>query len=533
MPKRINQAWLTEDGKVPVEGNFTLGDITLDTSSLATSVNQDETNTTLSTIETKIPTGLTVTDNALIVDGSAFTQTVTGTVTANTGLTQPLTEAEFLAALPIGVTGTFWQETQPVSMSALPTDAATASNQSAQITSLQLMDDVVATNGSTAVAKLNQVGGIDPYGLAQTLAVTGGGELLVAQLGGATDMFGTQRIGAQYPQIDVQFYRATSGTLSELVNVVAPTGTGYASIVDGGLVIGTGTGANGSQKVTSYTTTTYRSGSEEYCYFTLTTTSTTNVNSFQRVLFGDTDNGFAVGFNGTTFGILSRYKTVDTHVTQANFNLDPLDGSPSSKFTRAGVPEAINPTRTNVFRIRFGWVGSAPDLFEVMNPDGRWVAFHILRHPNLYTRASLTNADLPITAEVSKSSGDNVDLKLTCYCWGAGVTGDPLSKGLTATSLTVTGTVQTVRNSGGWLYGYQILNPGNNTAYVQFFETAGTVTLGTTTPKFSIGNGTLDNIGVMFPAPIPFSGAIKIAATTTATGATNPNQPQNVTLFYQ
>jgi hypothetical protein len=356
-------------------------------------------------------------------------------------------------------------------------------------------------------------------------------ELQVIQSNGATDMFGTQRIGSQFNQIDIQFYR--SATVSDLVNVVAPTGTGFASIVDGGLVIETGTGANGFQRVNSYNTTTYRSGSEEYCYFTGIFTATVNANSYQRLIFGDTSNGFGVGYNGTNFGIFSRYKSVDTHVTQSQFNLDKLNGSATSKFTRGGIPEAIDPTKTNVYRIRFGWVGGAPDLFEVLSPDGRWIAFHILRHPNSFARASLTNADLPITAEVSKTSGDATNLKLTSFCWGAGITGDPMVKGLTPVSLSVTNAVQTVKAGGGLLYGYQLYNPGNNTAYIHFYDTGAAITIGTTTAKFSLGNGSLDIAQIAFPAPIVFNNSIKIAASTGINNATAPNQAQNVTLFYQ
>ncbi len=389
----------------------------------------------------------------------------------------------------------------------------------------------IAIDKALASSKYTVTGGVDDYGLGHQFSVTTVGELQVAQSNGATDLFGTQRVGSQFNQIDIQFYR--SAVVSDLVNVVAPTGTGSASIVDGGLVIATGTGANGFQRVNSYNTTTYRSGSEEYCYFTGIFTATVNANSYQRLIFGDANNGFGIGYNGTTFGVFSRYKTTDTYYTQAQFNLDSLDGSAGSKFTRAGVPEALDPTKLNVYRIRFGWVGGAPDLFEVLSPDGRWIAFHILRHPNFYTRASIANADLPITAEVSKTAGDATNLTLTSFCWGAGITGDPMVKGLTPTTVQVTNSVQTIKSGGGLLYGYQIYNPGNNTAYVHLYDTGTAITIGTTPSKLSLGNGALDNIPVILPAPIVFNNSIRIAASTAINNATQPNQPQNVTLFYQ
>jgi hypothetical protein len=60
---------------------------------------------------------------------------VSGTVTANTGLSQPLTDAQ-LRATAVPVSGTFWQATQPVSLSSVPshpvTNAGTFAVQAAQ-----------------------------------------------------------------------------------------------------------------------------------------------------------------------------------------------------------------------------------------------------------------------------------------------------------------------------------------------------------------------------------------------------------------
>ena len=80
--------------------------------------------TTLSAVNTKIPSNLTVSSTRLLVDGSGVTQPVSGTVTANTGLTQPLTDAQLrLTAVP--VSGTFWQATQPVSIASAPVTPVT------------------------------------------------------------------------------------------------------------------------------------------------------------------------------------------------------------------------------------------------------------------------------------------------------------------------------------------------------------------------------------------------------------------------
>ena len=64
------------------------------------------------------------------------------------------------------------------------------------------------------------------------------------------------------------------------------------------------------------------------------------------------------------------------------------------------------------------------------------------------------------------------------------------------------------------------LNPNASAAYVQVFDTTGTVTLGTAVPKLSFGLGATQ--ATVFAVDVKFVAAVKIAATTTATGNTAP-----------
>ena len=59
--------------------------VSLDISSLATTSNQTTGNNTLSSINNKLPSNLTVNATRLLVDGSGVTQPVSGTITANQG----------------------------------------------------------------------------------------------------------------------------------------------------------------------------------------------------------------------------------------------------------------------------------------------------------------------------------------------------------------------------------------------------------------------------------------------------------------
>jgi hypothetical protein len=57
--------------------------------------------TNLSNINTKVPSGLAVSSNRLLVDNTQQVQPISGTVTANTGLSQPLTDGQLRATPPI------------------------------------------------------------------------------------------------------------------------------------------------------------------------------------------------------------------------------------------------------------------------------------------------------------------------------------------------------------------------------------------------------------------------------------------------
>jgi len=111
---------------------------------------------------------------------------------------------------------------------------------------------------------------------------------------------------------------------------------------------------------------------------------------------------------------------IDSETPQASFNVDTLQGGAGSKFTRNGTPEAIDPTKMNVYRIRFGWLGSTPIYFSVLSPDGEWVLFHTMNTPNSQVVPSIQDPNLPISVIVSKTGSDSTDLVVKSSSWVAG-----------------------------------------------------------------------------------------------------------------
>lgn len=110
------------------------------------------TESTLSTLNGKVPSGLTVTSTRLLVDGSGVTQPVSGTVTANQG------GSWTVAATQSGT----WNVNNVSGTVSLPTGAATSANQTTEITSLQLIDNVIGSGPGAGTAATNSalIGGV-------------------------------------------------------------------------------------------------------------------------------------------------------------------------------------------------------------------------------------------------------------------------------------------------------------------------------------------------------------------------------------
>jgi hypothetical protein len=232
----------------------------------------------------------------------------------------------------------------------------------------------------------------------------------------STDVLGVLVSGNRNNQIEISFDSAPGATL--ITNTF--TGSGSATVTNGHTIYATGTTGVSSAKGVSVQTTTYRPAHEVYCAFTAAFLNA-NANSYQRIGLFDANNGFYIGYEGTDFGITIRNGGVNTFIPQANFNIDTLTGQATSQFLRRDNPEAIDTTFSNLFRIRFAWLGSANILFEVLNPNGVWTLFHNVRQPNTNYNPSIQNPDLPMTVEVNKTAGAN-DVSIATACWGAGTT---------------------------------------------------------------------------------------------------------------
>ena len=237
----------------------------------------------------------------------------------------------------------------------------------------------------------------------------------VDKFGGDVDVFGRSSVSDANNDIDIQFYKGAPSTLIQVTTANSATAAANA----GGALFSSSTNANGSVQGVTTQITSYRSGSEIYCMFTAAFTAGI-ANSYMRIGLYDANDGFFIGYEGTSFGVTYRSNTSDTTVAKASFSEDTLAAAAGSRFTRAGTAEAIDLTKLNVYRIRFGWLGSAPVYWEVMAPDGHWVCFHKTLFPNLQATPSIQNPDLPMTLDITKTAAAATDITIQTDCWGAG-----------------------------------------------------------------------------------------------------------------
>lgn len=123
----------------------------------------------------------------------------------------------------------------------------------------------------------------------------------------------------------------------------------------------------------------------------------TNVD--QYIGYGDDLNGLFFKLQGTTFGIVTRTATsgtaADTFTTQANFNIDPLDGTgPSGK--------TLDITKAQIFVIDFQWLGAGRVRFA-LDIDGVIVTVHEVLNANTSSVVYMKTPSLPVRYQITNT----------------------------------------------------------------------------------------------------------------------------------
>lgn len=240
-------------------------------------------------------------------------------------------------------------------------------------------------------------------------------------LGADRGVFGGGVTADRIDRVSVKFDAAIAN--NRVTSTVVGTGsTGQAS---GQATMSTGAGVTSSARLQSNQSVLYRPGNETYATFSARFTTPTSAASDQRGGLFDDNNGFFVGYAGLTFGFTTRTGGVDTFVALSSFNGDPFNASFLSRFYSGDQLVALDPTKLNVYRIRYGWLGASVATLEVQTPNGLWVVAHRIRFPNTATVPITQTGTLPVRMEVVKSLSDTTNLVVGTCAWAAGSTVSP------------------------------------------------------------------------------------------------------------
>ena len=330
-----------------------------------------------------------------------------------------------------------------------------------------------------------------------SLAQTAFGELSVAQ-----------NIGKIYGQFPYNIN-------SELFNDLS-SGTGSLTAASGLCVISSGAAAAGSGKIQSKNVLEYHPGTGGLCRFTAVF-DTAVASNVQLAGIGNDDNGFFIGYNGTTFSILRRNGGTDNFTAQANFSEDPLDGTGPSGMT-------LDPTKGNVYQIQYQWLGFGEIRFSIENPGtGNIFMFHRIKYANANTGVSVLNPTFPFHAEsTNDANATDVVLKIpsmSAYSEGLSSSVSHLVHAASATKTSVTTEVAilSIRNNATYagVTNFVVVQPQIISAAAEGAKPA-TITLykNTTlggTPSFTEFSATTSTVSVD-TAGTTITNGIKISA---------------------
>jgi len=224
-----------------------------------------------------------------------------------------------------------------------------------------------------------------------------------------TDAFGRERVSNPLTLFDSSHRFADNGLWS------TSTATGATSVFnsDQGLVDMNVTGASGSKVIRETTKVfSYQPGKSLLVLSTFVMAPST-VNLTQRVGYYGDNNGYyleqknkdSVSFVERSFvtGVL-----INTPVLQANWNVDPMDGSGPSGIT-------LDLTKAQILFMDLEWLGVGTVRMGFII-DGNFYICHKFHHANLIQSTYITTASLPLRYEITNSgptSGANT-LKQIC-----------------------------------------------------------------------------------------------------------------------
>lgn len=221
-------------------------------------------------------------------------------------------------------------------------------------------------------------------------------------------------------------------------DIVATATVGGGTVTNANSAAVLSTGAATSQSATVYTRRVLRyiPGIGGFAIFTAVFTAGV-AGSKQIIGIGDSahQDGFFFGYDGANFGILRRSGGVENWTYRSNWN------GPSA------MVNDLDPTKGNVYLIRYQWLGFGSITFQVRPPAAEtFETVHTIKYPNQAVVVSTRNPTFPILAHVENTT-NNTDIVLKTPSAIGGIEGEveppainpfDLPRTVTATKATIT-----------------------------------------------------------------------------------------------
>jgi len=328
--------------------------------------------------------------NAVPVSGSVSvsnfpaTQPVSGSVSvSNFPATQP-------------VSGTFWQATQPVSGSVSVSNfpATQPVSGSVSVSNFPATQPVSgtfwqATQPVSGTVTANQ--GTSPW----IVSSTGGSTNIASFPSTGTDAFGRLRVSEPFTLFDSSF---RYGDTQLWTTATATGGTAVFNAPQGLMDLNVTTASGSSVKRQTTKVFAYQPG-KSLLIMTTFVCAAPKANLNQKVGYYGNENGYFLEQDGDTTYFVERSAVsgavTNTRVAQADWNVDPMDGTGPSGIT-------LDITKAQILWMDLEWLGvGTVKMGFVVN--GSFYICHTWDHANLLSSTYITTASLPLSCEITNT----------------------------------------------------------------------------------------------------------------------------------
>lgn len=279
-----------------------------------------------------------------------------------------------------------------------------------------LSGQLLATNSFISPSMVANLGrnilvGQDLAGNFRNISVDSGGDLNV-RVDGPLTAFGELSVAEMTPLLQIQHPYELN---LDLLSTGSTTGSGSVTYNTGttNVEVNSGAATSSSGVVKTRKLVKYRNGQGIVTRFTSIFDVGTSGNE-QWIGWADSNDGYLLGYSGTTFGILKRNSLKPSNpklfIPQNEWNIDVMDGTLSLDNPSG---QLLNPRNGNVYQIQSQWLGfGAVNFFIESEASGKFEPVHQIKYTNQNDVVSSINPTFPLWIESTNTTNNtNITIK--------------------------------------------------------------------------------------------------------------------------